>query len=278
MISIIICSRTSEISPQLFKNIEETIGVIYELIVIHNPGIMGISKAYNLGASQTKYDNLLFLHEDVMFLNEKWGKCLSDLLADENFGVIGIAGSDYIPNCPTGWYNAGKNNYLNIEQFDGKSKFLKSSRTKENERAYLLDGVFLSMRRHWWNSLKFNEKISGFHGYDTDLTARSAHFKDNMVTNQVIISHYSLGKADKNWFINLLKIRKYYKSPSNQKVNVKLEIKNYYQFLNNLRQFKDRFEILFYSLLYLNPKYLGVNKSFNILKTIVYIFFVGKKF
>lgn len=277
MISIIISSYQNHFFEGISQSISETIGCDYEIIKIKNPGLMGIGTAYNLGAAQAKYENLLFVHEDVIFLNKNWGKGLSDLLSDVDIGVVGIAGSDYIPNCPSGWYNAGKNNFLNIDQYDGEFNFISSHRTSSNEIAYLLDGVFLGMKKHWWNSLKFNEKIKGFHGYDIDLTARSARFKNNIVTNQVILRHYSVGRAEKNWFFTLLRIRKYYKRPSNQIVSLKLEIKNYYQYLYGLTQFKGRFGMLFYSLLYFNPRYLGISESFKILKAIIYKFLVRKK-
>lgn len=270
MISIIISSYQNVFFANISKNISETIGCEFEIIKVDNPGIMGICEAYNLGASQAKFENLLFLHEDVIFVTQNWGNRLDNLLSDQNIGIVGVAGSDYIPHCPSGWYNAGKNNYLNIEQFDDEANFLYASRTDSNKVACLLDGVFLGMKKSWWATLKFNKKIPGFHGYDTDISARSAYLKNNLVTNEIVITHFSKGKAGKNWFKTILEIRKYYERPKNQEVNRDLEIKNYNQFLYSLDHTLRKDEMLFYALKYLNPNYLGVKKTFQVLKSIIY--------
>lgn len=73
MISIIISSHNQLYFDQLSKNIESSIGVPYELIQIWNPGTYSINEAYQKGLEQSQYDNLLYIHEDIEFLDQNWG-------------------------------------------------------------------------------------------------------------------------------------------------------------------------------------------------------------
>ena len=81
MLSIIVSSYQPENFSALEKNIAETCGVDYELIKIDNPGIMGIPKAYNKGAKKARFENLLFLHEDVLFHTQNWGENVAGVLS-----------------------------------------------------------------------------------------------------------------------------------------------------------------------------------------------------
>ena len=75
MISIIICARREDIAPELRKNIEETIGLPYEIIVINNAGNdFTIFSAYNKGVSLSKFPLLLFMHDDILYHTTDWGK------------------------------------------------------------------------------------------------------------------------------------------------------------------------------------------------------------
>ena len=119
MLSIRISSYQPQFYSALEKNIAETIGIPYEIIKIDNPNLMGICEAYNKGASLSKYDYLLFVHEDVIFHTKEWGQKLINHLKLENVGVIGVAGSNYVPIAPIGWYLPDNSyNFLNYIQND----------------------------------------------------------------------------------------------------------------------------------------------------------------
>jgi hypothetical protein len=78
MLSIIISSYQKHYFDQLVENIRETIGedFQYEIIQMWNPNVMSITEAYNSGAGKSRYENLLFLHEDIIFYTRNWGKRL----------------------------------------------------------------------------------------------------------------------------------------------------------------------------------------------------------
>ena len=105
MISVIVCSKSLDQFEILSKNIEQTIGVGYELIRVENPdGALSISAAYNRGASGANYLFLCFVHEDVRFNTVGWGiNIVNHFLNDSSIGLIGVAGGIYKKRMVGGW-------------------------------------------------------------------------------------------------------------------------------------------------------------------------------
>ncbi len=97
MLSIIISSYQDDYLQQFKTNVEATIGndFVYEIVTVQNNNKYSINEAYNKGARIAKYNNLLFIHEDVVFSTNGWGDKLVALLSKENVGCIGVAGEDY---------------------------------------------------------------------------------------------------------------------------------------------------------------------------------------
>ena len=123
MISIIVCSRKKDISNELRKSIECTIGVEHEIIIIDNSqNSYSIFEAYNIGQDLAKYPYLCFIHEDIIFLKEfvGWGEHLSQYLSQKTTGIIGIAGSCVVSKIPAPWSFFRPAKMINIIQ--GKRK------------------------------------------------------------------------------------------------------------------------------------------------------------
>ena len=208
MISIIISSYQPAYFSALEKNIEETCGITYEIIKINNPGIMGTSEAYNKGASDAKYDILLFIHEDIKFITTNWGALLTNHHLLDRAGVIGLAGGKYVPSAPSGWFTDNENALINIVQ-GNKSQSKKKIQTFSGaQKAFALDGVFLSIKKQIFNQYKFDEHLKGYHGYDTEITLRIAKKHLNYVVSDILIEHYSTGNADFKWSNANIYIRK----------------------------------------------------------------------
>ena len=75
MLSIIVCSVNRKYLLNFEKNVAETIGdnVEYEILAIDNKVMrLSICAAYNRAASEARYPYLLFIHEDVEFLEKGW--------------------------------------------------------------------------------------------------------------------------------------------------------------------------------------------------------------
>ncbi|WEK69114.1 MAG: glycosyltransferase [Candidatus Chryseobacterium colombiense] len=201
MISIIISSYLPHYFSALEKNIAETIGVPYEIIKIDNPGLMGICEAYNQGAKKARFDNLVFLHEDIVFKTPNWGNRLILHLDQENTGLIGIAGSSYVPVAPSSWTVAEKYNFVNILQGNKQNNDSVSIHsTKENRtKVFAVDGVFLAIKKENYTHIRFDEELKGFHGYDLDFSLRVAKKFQNYVIDDILIQHFSQGNRDKKW-------------------------------------------------------------------------------
>lgn len=212
MISIIICSKHSDISPELKDNIKNTIGVDYEIIVIDNSnGDYSIFSAYNKGFAQSKFPFLCFVHEDILFKTENWGRSLINHLSDKKTGIIGVAGGKIMTRVPASWWMVGPG-YKNLIQHykHNKTSRLETQNYNGNRQpAILLDGVFLSFRSELFDKIKFDEQLTGFHGYDHDISVQSVTAGyNNYVVFDILLEHFSEGSMNAQYYANLIKIYK----------------------------------------------------------------------
>lgn len=234
MISIVISSYQPKYFTALEKNIAETVGVPYEIIKIQNPGLMGIAEAYNKGAKKARFGNLLFLHEDVLFHTQNWGEKLIKHLEDPETGVVGVAGSDYVPTAPCGWYINGRSFLHLIQNNKSQNHPQHINNTSQNKhRAYALDGVFLAVQKSKFNNFRFDEKIGGFHAYDIDLSLRFAKKYENSVIGDILIEHFSEGSPDKNFTEGNILVRKKWGSLFQTMYSRKIEMDCFEGFLNS---------------------------------------------
>ncbi|KUJ51514.1 glycosyltransferase [Chryseobacterium sp. JAH] len=236
MISIIISSYQPQFYLQLKNNIAASCGIPYEIIKIDNPGIMSITKAYNIGAEQSQYDNLLFLHEDVLFHTQNWGEKLIAHLSKNKTGVIGVAGSNYVPSAPCSWTVVSKinRNFIKLYQSnkDGSSQKLHSN-INEPVNVFALDGVFMAISKAHYINVRFNEEVFGFHGYDQDFSLRSAMKYKNYVIDDILIEHFSSGDANKDWFFSNIQVRKNINYSFQDKNISQVEREAYIDFINH---------------------------------------------
>jgi hypothetical protein len=212
MISIIICSTHSAISDVLKKNIQETIGLEYELIVLDNSGnAYSIFSAYNEGIAKSHYDNLCFIHEDILFHTRSWGEIVCKQLKDPACGILGICGGPLLPKVPSTWSFYEKINYFLQSHKKHAAPVLHSSENyNENgfRQVVTVDGVFFCARKSLFDLIRFDEiHFDGFHAYDMDICLQ-AHFLGfkNRVINKVLIEHFSKGQYNKNWVMNSIQV------------------------------------------------------------------------
>lgn len=201
MISVIICSINKQLAIQVQQNIAETIGVDWEAIIIDNTiNAFGITTVYNKGASIAKYDLLCFVHEDVLFTTQNWGKILIDNFTnDPKLGLIGLAGSKYKSKLPSGWFSGiSAIDCCNITHLDKYGlKQIMHYNPDENkllQEVVVLDGVLLVCPRKVWQQVKFDDQLlKGFHLYDIDFSFRVAEKYKVVVSYDINLIHLTQG-------------------------------------------------------------------------------------
>ncbi len=278
MLSIIISSYQDHYFQQLSENIHQTIGegFDFEIVKIWNPGKVGICEAYNLGAEQSKYENLLFIHEDILFVENNWGEKFLKILNLPNCGVVGIAGGDYYSYVPRSWWNKG-HDFLHFIQADkfGTEHFHNRAGFKSSNffcEVKGLDGVFLGCSKKVYDDIQFDEDIEGYHGYDLIFSLKAAKKYTNYVTDQVLIKHFSKGDLSKDWFKAILKVKKIIDNFPDQKVEFDIELANFYEFIFYLKKFGfPRIESLKICLKYLNPNKLGFRNTLKAINRLRYL-------
>lgn len=269
MISIIISSYLPDYFSALEKNIAETIGVSYEIIKIDNPGLMGICEAYNKGAEKAGFDYLLFIHEDILFKNEDWGNTLINHLNQKNTGIIGLAGSSYVPSAPSSWTVTEKYNSVNILQGNKENTlYFPIQTTKENRnKVFAVDGVFIGIKKEIFNQFKFNENLlKGFHGYDLDFSLRVSKKNQNYVVNDILIQHFSGGNLDKNWLDANIKVRESIGSDFQKEIDTEAEKKIFIGFLHNFFKYYPVNKKNIFLTLKFYPRKLNFNEHLEIAK------------
>jgi len=214
MISIIICSKKEVITDELRKNISETIGSDYELIVIDNSlTSYTIFEAYNMGIAKSRGSILCFMHDDIAIHSKNWGSIANNIFeADLRIGLIGIAGAKTKTKMPSAWWDcAERNRVVNIIQHshDRKERQEYGFNGKNIQEVVVIDGVFMMMRKS--TNLLFDTTIGRFHNYDLNISIE--HCLNNykvMVTNEILIEHFSQGSINIEWYVSSMRLQELY--------------------------------------------------------------------
>ncbi|MCM1078854.1 MAG: glycosyltransferase family protein [Bacteroidales bacterium] len=202
MITFIICSIHPDKAAAVEKNVRETIGLPCEFIIEDNRETgNGICNVYNRCAQRAIYDNLCFLHEDVVFHGTDWGMPVIDKLQEKETGVIGFMGSIYKSKAPSGWNVVPSINRSHFVQTKCGESRKSDEGTGTFRSCLILDGACLFVRREVWNANPFDEvSLSGFHCYDIDFSLQvAANGFRNYVCGAVWLEHLSEGNFSKSW-------------------------------------------------------------------------------
>lgn len=268
MISIITCSTNPDFFYLLEKSIKDTCIFDFEIIKIDNTiEQLSLTQAYNKGAKKSQFPNLVFVHEDVEFMNSCWDESLLTLLENKEIGIIGIAGSTYLPSAPSGWYLPDeKYNKVFIRQgFKYKEAPIRFDNQGEDlTPVFLLDGVFLAMRKEVWMEFPFNERLRGFHAYDVDICQRVCSKYQNLFTNQIELLHKSEGKVDVSYFEALITYKKEFFKFNYQNIDYKIEFQTLINLYKSLSLYYEENRCLEIIKPYIKFKNLGLIRYFTI--------------
>lgn len=197
MISVIICTRGKDISSDQRANIEATAGMEVEIVVVDNSSnTESIFSAYNKGVKSAKGDLLCFVHDDVRFRTDGWGKHIVKHFADdERLGLVGFAGAHFLPDAPMYWDESPFISEHNLTTRNGQTETCFSTEhfgEKPLAEVAVADGMCLFVRRSLFDRIAFDEAtFQGFHLYDMDISmqVRQAGYKV-CVCNDVLVEHF----------------------------------------------------------------------------------------
>jgi len=202
MISIIICSKKKVISVELKENINSSIGLEYELIIIANlQNTYSIFQAYNEGVRRAKYPYLCFMHEDVLYHTHNWGEKIVSHFKNEKVGLIGVLGSHYMSKCGIYWgfTEMLSGTYLQDKLIGNKITqdlikheiYLKNNNSIE---AVVVDGLWFCIPKEMFKYIQFDSNnFSGFHGYDMDISLQVRDFnKEVRIISDILIEHNNI--------------------------------------------------------------------------------------
>jgi len=247
MISLVICSRKKILDTVLLQNLEVTIGIPFDIVFIDNSeNQYDIFEAYNKGVQLSKHDLLCFMHDDILYKTQNWGKKVLDHFSNEFIGAIGVAGTPYMSVIPGTWWSSNivAQNIIHDGKKDiqyYKPYFNSSSPYQiKSVPVALLDGVWFCVRKKLFDTIQFDEiNYKGFHIYDMDISMQIQQQGCGLVcVYDIDIEHKSIGKLDIHWLNNRLSFYKKWKSllpfsvvPFNVKEKMIFEYRNLISFL-----------------------------------------------
>jgi len=201
MLTVVYC--TKETKPEHQEHIIKSSGLhkYIEVIEIINNG-ESLTKCYNRGLKQAKNDIVVFCHDDITIETKQWGKKLIKLFNEnEEYGIIGVAGSKYMADNATWWIDR-KTMYGRVQHTSGGKTWLSSySPDQGNNLVEVLnvDGVFFSAHKGRIKK-NFDESVEGFHFYDVDFSFQN-HMADVKVgvMTKIRINHLSIGETNDEW-------------------------------------------------------------------------------
>jgi hypothetical protein len=205
MISVVFSTRKD--NPSHIEHIKKTSGIYKGLEVIQyiNDGEFGLTELYNRALKETTNDIVVFCHDDILFETKNWGnKILKHFKRNPDYGILGVAGSTYLPKSAKWWEIPYTMRGIVNHQKDGKKWESKYSNHIGNKiyDTVIVDGLFFVVNKDKIKS-NFDESIKGFHLYDVSFCYDN-HIKGSKigVISDIRLTHLSIGETNDVWESN----------------------------------------------------------------------------
>jgi hypothetical protein len=170
-----------------------------------NKGQFSLTEIYNRGLKDAKYDIIVYLHHDLTIETKQWGNKLIKLFEkNPEYGIIGVAGTKYMPSSGKWWENPRKMYGRVAHTYEGKTWLSTYSDDlgQEIEETVIVDGVFFAVDKTKIKK-QFNEEVKGFHFYDVSFCFEN--YLENVkvgVTTVIRVNHQSIGMTNEQWESN----------------------------------------------------------------------------
>lgn len=139
---------------------------------------------------------LILLHDDLELIDPQAESKFGAALAEQDAGIVGVAGGRNIFSLA--WWNAETVGYQRIES--GVLDF--GPRTGDVDS---LEGSIMAFGPWAIENLRFDERFTGFHGYDDIGMVARSHGKRVIVTDVETCHHTQLGfsspESEQAWFV-----------------------------------------------------------------------------
>jgi hypothetical protein len=193
-----------------------------EFLGYENKGEFSLTEIYNRGLKESKNNIVVFLHHDLTIETKQWGNKLIKIFEkNPEFGIIGVAGSKYMPESGQWWVNPKKMYGRVAHTHEGKTWLSSYSEDlgQTIEEVVVCDGVWFALDKTKIKK-EFNENVKGFHFYDVTFTFEN--YLEGVkvgVTTLIRINHQSIGMTNESWEKNRVTFAETFKDklPSNIK-------------------------------------------------------------
>jgi hypothetical protein len=203
MISVIVCSRKDPADTLHRRNVCKTASREPEYLRFDNRlSPAGLCAVYNRGIAAARGDILVFMHEDVFFMDAGWDGALLRSFSDRNVGMVGIAGTQYLGSEAPGWAAAGRPFIRGkvVHETGAGFHLTVFSWEKCDIEVVAVDGLFFAVRRCLFDRIRFDETtFDGFHFYDLDLCMQVRKTHSIVVNPDIAVKHQSGGSFDAAW-------------------------------------------------------------------------------
>ena len=207
-ITVIFCSKQKgEEKKEFIDHIRETAGCDLNVICVHNPEGLSLSKIYaDMIVSEDIDTNIIVLiHDDIEFLKKGWGKEILRLFNEnEKYGIIGVAGSAQFDENGA-WWNYEKKFGQVLHRWEGKSWLTAFSPLldKDLQEVAVIDGLFMGVHKKRISE-NFSRELDGFDMYDIYFCLSNLMKKKCKigVTTNIRVAHNSIGKLKDTWYKN----------------------------------------------------------------------------
>jgi GT2 family glycosyltransferase len=205
MITIIYSThKDKEYNNKFKQHLLQTVGLNnIQILEYENHNQYSLSQVYNSGITESIYDIIVCCHNDIK-LEKNWGKkLLDDFSNNQEFGIIGKAGSCYFPKSGVYWermqqtmvgqvYHQPTNQKKWLSKYSPKLPFLIPVVT--------IDGLFISFDK---TKIKhnFDESYGKFHFYDHGFSI--PNFLSGIkigVTSSFELTHESVGQPNQEFW------------------------------------------------------------------------------
>lgn len=222
MLTVGYSTRSSK--PEFIEYLKKSSGYKkLEVIEKINDGNKSLSEVYNEILSESKTNLVLFIHDDIYFDTTSWYYKIVKHFENENYGIIGLAGTTILPNSGQWWEKRNKMIGVVNHESGGKkwtSKYSEEFGNKIKETV-IIDGVFIAVDKTKIKN-NFVEEFNGFHFYDLPFCVENflKGVKIGVVTN-IRITHKSIGMTNQQWEDNRKLFVEKYKNNFPIKVKIK---------------------------------------------------------